>query len=376
MARPSSAGDRRGVDGLADDLAKQVTTTQGDCPPYTRVLTAMRELVEGPNADAEIVAHLDRCWQGRLFTAGYERPLLMCAALRHEAILEGSRHPLFGAIAAVNPDPAVATRERVAASFSSDRIGLWITLTARRVQTNEVTRGVVWRWPAWLAGCDAARRPLALVDIGASAGLNLISERLAITWTDAAGRALPVASRLDCRTRIGFDTSPIDVRFEDDVTWLRACLWPGDHQRLARFDDAVAAMRTAYADPGGAPELHALQAGIVPSRLDALAKGLDVGVFVLAYQSFVRGYLEPARQEAYVRGMRAWLASLTPGRAAWVECEMGDGNEPQFPAQMLAHAHVGGGEVRAFPIARCSYHPRVVKVDEAAAEQFRRSLHR
>ena len=64
------------------------------------------------------------------------------------------------------------------------------------------------------------------------------------------------------------------------------------------------------------------------------------------------------------------------GRAAWVECEMGESSEPQFPAQMLAHAHVGGGEVRAFPIARCSYHPRVVKVDDAAAEQFRRSVQR
>ncbi len=375
MALPSSPGERRGVDGLADDLAKQVSITQGDCPSYTRVLTALRELVDGPFADAELVAHLDRCWQGRLFTAAYERPLLMCAALRHEAILEGARHPLFTAIAAVNPDPEIATRDRVAASLSGDRIGLWITLTARRVQTNEVTRGVVWRWPAWLAGCDAARRPLVLVDIGASAGLNLISDRLAMTWTDAVGRVLPVASRIDCRGRIGFDTNPIDVRFEDDVTWLRACIWPGDHQRLARFDDAVIAMRDAYADAAEAPELHALQAGLVPHRLDALTKRLDSGTFVLAYQTFVRGYLEPSRQEAYVRGMRAWLASLAPGRAVWIECEMGDGGDPQFPAQMVAHANVAGG-VRALPIARCGYHPRTVKVDTAAAEELRRALQR
>ena len=46
-------------------------------------------------------------------------------------------------------------------------------LAERWVQTNDTLRSVIWRWPAWLAGCEGGARPLCLVDLGASAGLNL-----------------------------------------------------------------------------------------------------------------------------------------------------------------------------------------------------------
>ena len=347
-----------------------------DCPPHTRVLDVLRTLVDGPDADVPLVQHLERCWRDRLFGASYERPLLMLAALRHEALVEGARHPLFDAIGATNPNPASVTRERVLASMSPDRASFWIALTSRKVQTNEVTRSVVWRWPAWLAGCDASRRPVALVDIGASAGLNLVAERLGLKWADARGAALPVAVRIDARARIGFDASPLDVRFDDDVAWLRACIWPGDHQRLARFDDAVKAMRAAYEDPVP-PEMHALQAGLVPQRLEALSRTLG-DVLVLAYQTFVRGYLDPERAELYARGMNAWLGAH-PGSALWVECEISDAAErdADLPAEIVAHTCVGdpsARSVRALCLARTGYHPRVVRVDEPACAELRAAI--
>src|SRR2546423_1201056 len=89
-----------------------------------------------------------------------------------------------------------------------------------------------------LVSGPTAARPLVLADVGAAAGLNLVSDRLPTQWTTRTGDALRVATRLDCRVRVGFDAAPLDVRFDEDVAWLRACVWPGQDARLAAFDHA------------------------------------------------------------------------------------------------------------------------------------------
>ena len=376
MVQGGPDGDRRGIDGFLDDLAKQRALMGDASPTYVRALTALRVILEGPNGDATLLAHLQRCWRTRTFHAYYERPLLLLAAMRHEALVEGKRHPLFDAFGAEEPDPDAVTRERLVAAFSGERLSFWLSLATRRVQTNEVTRAVAWRWTAQVAGCDAGKRPLALADIGAAAGLNLISDRLDTAWTDAAGKPLVVAKGIDCRARVGFDPQPLDVRFDDDLLWLRACIWPDQHERIARFDAAALAMRAAYADESCAPVLQSLHAGLVPARLESMAKKLGPDVFILAYQSLVRGYIEPDRRELYVRGMRAWLASSPRGRAVWVECELAGDKNMADPVEIVAHAHVGGGEVRSFCIARCGYHPRSVAPEVAAVAALQRALAR
>ena len=366
-------GERRGVDGFLDDVAKQRELMNDDCPAYTRALTALRVVLDGPSGDATLLTHLQRCWRTRVFHAYYERPLLLLAAIRHEALVDGKRHPLYAAFGADDPDPDSVTRERLVAAFSAERLSFWLTLATRRVQTNEVSRGVGWRWTAALAGCDTGKRPLALADIGAAAGLNLISDRLPTTWTDASGKPLRVASSLDCRARVGFDPQPLDVRFDDDLLWLRACLWPGQRERIARFDEAALAMRAAY-DGTSPPVLQTLHAGLVPARLESLGRKLGPDVFILAFQSLVRGYIDPDRQEPYVRAMHAWLASLAPGRAAWVELELAGDKNMADPAEIVVHVHVGAGNVRAFRIARCGYHPKSVTTEPAAVDALARAL--
>jgi hypothetical protein len=401
----TSGGERRGIDGFLDDLTKQRALMGDDSPVYLRALTALRVVLEGPSGDSTVLSHLQRCWRTRSFHAYYERPLLLLAALRHEALVEGKRHPLFDAFGSDEPDLEVVTRERLIAAFSPERLSFWLSLATRRVQTNEVTRGVVWRWPAYLAGCDGGKRPLALADIGAAAGLNLISDRLDTTWTDAAGKPLAVAKGVDCRARVGFDPHPLDVRFDEDLLWLRACIWPGQTERIARFDAAALAMRGAYTDDASAPVMQSLHAGLVPARLEAMSRKLAPEVFILAYQSFVRGYIEPDRSEHYVRGMQAWLASMPPGRAAWVELEIAGDKNMADPAALVVHARVSaaeaaeaaqkrvgagagagagvggvggvgesGGDVRSFRMARCGYHPRSVTPEPAVVRVLERVL--
>ena len=387
---------RRGIDDLPRDLLRhRQLVAPANNEPHLRAIDHLGALLQGSSADETIVAKLARCWRDRFFNAFYERPLLLLAAMRHDALMEGPKHPLARGFADVSPDATEVTRDRVRAALAPERFSLWIALTTRRVQTNEVSRAVAWLWPAHIAGCSGGQRPLALVDVGASAGLNLVADALDQFWTNTAGATIPIVNGVDCVARIGFDTHPLDIRYDDDLTWLRACVWPGEAERLARLDDAAAAMREAY-ERGGRrdaavtrPQLQALNCGLVPMRLEALAAQLPSDALVLVYQTFTRAYLEPKRQATYVKGMRDWLASRPPGSALWVECEIAEqdgasealvqGRGPQlaaqeFPAEILAHVGTRSGEVRSRRLARCGYHPKALQVDEQAVYELAQRL--
>jgi hypothetical protein len=121
-------------------------------------------------------------------------------------------------------------------------------------QTNEVSRAgillggllvVAARW----------RLPLSLIEIGASAGLNLnfdhffyeVGERR--TWGDPQspvhiksewrGEPLPLDAPLNIAARIGNDQNPLSAAREDDRRRLLAYVWPDQADRLKRLDAAL-----------------------------------------------------------------------------------------------------------------------------------------
>src|SRR5262249_3744746 len=210
---------------------------------------------------------------------------------------------------------------------------VWKSIATRYVQTNETSRAVVWLWPATLLGA----RPFALVDCGASAGLNLCADALPGMWNVEIVRAPNAVLRL------GLDARPIDIADGEDARWLRACIWAGDSERMARFDAAVAAARKSP------PRLEAIDALEFPRRIAELAREH----FVLAYQSIFRDYLDPQRRREYLERMAA-----TP--ALWIELEADDLNNRQFPCSIAAHY----GD-RTFVLARAGYHPTEIVVDTA-----------
>jgi hypothetical protein len=130
------------------------------------------------------------------------------------------------------------------------------TMLARRTQTNEVGRcALLLPLLASLPG------PLALVEVGASAGLCLLPDRYAYDYagTIVGDPAAPL--RLACQPygpvpiparlpevvwRRGIDLAPIDLDDPDAVRWLECCIWPDQPQRLARLQVAVGIAR---ADP-------------------------------------------------------------------------------------------------------------------------------
>ncbi len=341
-----------GTEGLADNLELMRFGVGGKIPVYGRLLELLQARIDG-----ELGARLADAWQGRRFFIHYDRPLLILAAIRFDAFQTGPSHPLWNAIVAREPDLAAATGEALDAALAPDRPRAWNAIATRHVQTNETSRAVAWLWPAAIVG----ERAIALADIGCSAGLNLVVERLPAPWTDAAsGAPIDVARAPRIAARLGIDARPLDVTDDDSATWLRAAIWPGQTARQERLDLAIDAMRAARTS-ASPPVIITGHAGDAPAHLARLDAELPPGGVVVAYQTVMREYIPPDERAAYQAAMKAWVAGA-PGRALWIELEWGgDGATPDCPAGIFAHV----GEV-SLRLARCDYHPAKLWIDEAA----------
>ena len=362
------ASARKGTDGLAEELRRQREHVAGRSAPYARALELLPAVLEGAAG-----RYLATAWRHRTFFAWYDRPLLLLAALRFDAMQEGPTHPLHAAFAADPPRAEAATAGALAAALDGSRERTLDALAHRSVQTNETSRAVAWLWPAHLAGLSHGARPVALADVGASAGLNLTADLLPNIWTDETGAALEIAHGVAAVARVGFDPAPLDATRDDDADWLRACVWPGERDRLARLEAAIAAFRAARPRPDG-PVLTPVAATAVPARLDLLSTA-DRGAVVLAYQTVVRDFLSPGDRAEYEGGMRCCLAAQPHGQAVWLELELADPPaSPDAPAELVAHLRGPSGAVEDLVLARCGVHPRRILRDLAAVERLRGEL--
>ncbi|HEX9398958.1 MAG TPA: DUF2332 family protein [Anaeromyxobacter sp.] len=357
---------RIGIAGLEEDLARAREAVRGRSPPYERALALLPEVLSGPPG-----RFVDAAWEHRRFFAWYERPLLLLAALRSDALAEGPGHPLHAGFAGPEPDPEEVTTARLATGLDGTRDAVFDALAHRGVQTNETSRAIAWLWPAALARAGDEAHPLALADVGASAGLNLVADNLPSIWYAADGSELELAQRVRAVARLGLDPAPLDAFRERDARWLRACIWPGEREREERFEAALAAFRAARVRPD-APVLVPLAASNVPARLDLLS-GAETTALVLAYQTVMRDYLEPSEREEYEDGMRDWLATHPPGRALWVELEP-VAEDSGAPGAITTHVRTPWGELRTIVLARCGLHPRRLEVRHAGVAELRTLL--
>ena len=131
-------------------------------------------------------------------------------------------------------------------------------LSTRKVQTNEVRRcGVLL--PAFNhIASRGPGRPLALVEVGASAGLLLLWDQYEYAYSGeeirygihgstvlvefaVRGRRRPPFPRILPRVsrRIGIDLDPIDVRDSDQALWLQAFVWGDQPERAERLRLAI-----------------------------------------------------------------------------------------------------------------------------------------
>jgi len=126
-------------------------------------------------------------------------------------------------------------------------------LRTRATQTNEVGRCALL-----LPVLAALPQPLALLEVGAAAGLGLYPDRYSYRYGDhriGSGqpvldwpltRAAPPARLPEVVWRAGLDLNPLDVTDAGDLAWLEALIWPEQDDRRERLRAAAA---IAAADP-------------------------------------------------------------------------------------------------------------------------------
>lgn len=196
---------------------------------------------------------------------------------------------------------------------------LAILLAERKVQTNEVGRAALLL-PAYLEVARRnAGRSFHLVEIGTSAGLNLIYDRYRIAfsgWHTFGPIHSPVLLRTELRgtgrppsdtglpvplSRIGLDLNPLDCTRQDDRDWLEALIWPGQTVRAERLKAACDLAATTDLD---------LRAGDALELLPATLSGLPAGEPVVLSHSWVFSQFSQAEQQR----LHAILSEAGAGR--------------------------------------------------------------
>jgi hypothetical protein len=186
----------------------------------------------------------------------------------------------------------------------------------RRTQTNEPARCAVL-----LPVLSKLPGPLALLEVGASAGLCLLPDRYGYAYAGhdpfgadpqfhcAADAATPVPTgHPSIVWRAGLDLNPLDVRNDDDMAWLECLVWPDQPERAARLHAAIAIARK---DP---PRIIA---GDLLTALPALAAEAPADATLVVFHTAVLAYIaDPAARAGFARTVRdlnaVWISNESP----------------------------------------------------------------
>jgi HAD superfamily hydrolase (TIGR01509 family) len=294
----------------------------GRSPLYVALIAAAADDYEAGGVVARLFAGVDA-------PPGAAPALRLMAALHELALTR--REPELSAFypsAGGTRPPADAwpvVREALERNFD------WIEPRLHRtVQTNEPWRSAAL-YPVLLWLTAAHGRPLRLLEIGASAGLNLISDRYRydvgeLTLGDPGSpvrfeqpwRPAPpidlaaAAAALRITHREGCDPNPLDPASPDDRRRLISYIWPDEPDRLARLD---AALSVAAPRP---PMVVKAQA--VEWLPDALSRRRD-GELTVVWHSVMRQYVDPSEWQALLEAFDAALAACPERPIAWVGME-------------------------------------------------------
>jgi len=194
-------------------------------------------------------------------------------------------------------------------------------MLVRSTQTNEPARcatllPVLARLP----------QPIALLEVGASAGLCLLPDHYAYSYgahhiAPASQPVPPPLFACDASPstplpdavphvvwRAGLDLAPIDLGNADDVAWLETLVWPEQADRLHRLRAAIAIARVVR---------PRLVKGDLLVDLPALAAQAPADATLVVFHSAVLAYVaDRAARERFadtVRGLGAvWVCNETP----------------------------------------------------------------
>lgn len=274
------------------------------------------------------------------------------------ARVRGGKAPALAALYPPNPAPDPDTLWAALAPQLAGRAPLpWLDSAP---QTNEVARSAVLMG-GFLTIAAETGLPLALLEAGCSAGLNLVPDRyrfrlgqldagpdsclqLEPVWVGPS----PPDATLHIESRAGVDLNPLDVADPAQRARLLAYVWPDQPQRLDRM---ARAMAITAEDP---PEIVAGDAApFVEARANP-RNGVATTLFhSIAFQYFppdtqarIRAHMEQAGARATAKAPLAWLrfemdtavASTDDTEAPTLRLKLWPGGADR----LLAHAHPHG----------------------------------
>jgi hypothetical protein len=188
-------------------------------------------------------------------------------------------------------------------------------MSSRSTQTNEPGRCAVL-----LPLLAALTQPIALLEVGASAGLCLLPDRYRydyggrrvgpadspVTFPCEPRGSVPVPEAVpEVARRLGVDLRPLDVTDPDTGRWLSALVWAGDTEREDRLR---AAIRVASSDP------PAVISGDLLSETKTLAASAPPEATLVVFHSAVMPYLSREDRARFID-----VVSQLP--AVWVSFE-------------------------------------------------------
>lgn len=229
-------------------------------------------------------------------------PQLRLLAALHYLVLAGRAPELAAFYPSAGGERPVDEVWPVARAAITEHFDWLKSRILRTVQTNEPGRSAVL-FPALLWLTHRHRRPIRLLEIGASAGLNLQADRYSYRIGDLqlGGPSSPLefveswappppidlaaaASALRVVARAGCDLAPLDPSDADDQLTLESYIWPDELDRIERLRAALAVVAL---DPVPIDRARASQ--WLPGAMAAAADG----ELVVVWHSVMRQYVEP-----------------------------------------------------------------------------------
>jgi hypothetical protein len=325
---------------LLERFRKQVTFSEGYSPLYAGLFGRLVEWLAADSAEEDpLVQWLLEIGQAR---QTLDVTLLLAAGV-HKDVL--SAVPQTAALAEYFPSagggrPIDAGFESALRQAIDGRKGtLAAFIQSANVQTNETARGLCWLFPLRAMGW----REVCLVDLGASAGLNLTANKRAFRLLAESsgeplldiGEAPPVQFLSKCRGvleplerysamampeiigRIGCDLFPFELDSQEAERTLMSYVWGDQVARLERLREGISAFQEIQA--GDVPvSLHRVN---LPDELsDFLRTALPADESpVVIYNTFMTTYLSDKGDS--FRGTIGRWAAVRKEPVLWLQWE-------------------------------------------------------
>jgi hypothetical protein len=280
---------------VAESMRRFVQSTTGRAPLYARLASG---LAEQPAVLAILAAA----------PATHRSPVGLFAAV-HDRLLAEPDQELAAWYPNLTEGPRTDDPVPAFVAFCRAHHRELSELVADRIpQTNEIGRSALLL--VGLADIAARSGALAHLDVGASAGLNLLIEHYGY---DYSGHRLG-GDRLvlECEvkggpgglpdaipgfaTHQGLDAQPVDLTDPEQVRWLEACVWPDQTDRFERLRTAI--------EIGREQEVRVRRGDAVADLADAL-DGLGEDGHPVVTTSWVLAYLSDRHRADFVAALDA-----------------------------------------------------------------------